>query len=68
MADSQVLKKDIEHDVESKNGDLPTINTRETAVLPSGSVDPVYEAKAKVLNRAVRISIKGNPLSRSRKH
>lgn len=24
------------------------------AILPQGSIDPVYEAKARVLNRAVR--------------
>lgn len=33
-----------------------TAGATDEAILPAGTLDPVYEAKAKVLNRAVRAS------------
>jgi hypothetical protein len=52
MADT-IDKKTVDADVEAKDADVAKIDTGDVAVLPTGSVDPVYEAKAKVLNRAV---------------
>jgi hypothetical protein len=35
--------------------DLDSLGVNDAGVLPKGSIDPVYEAKARVLNRAVSI-------------
>jgi hypothetical protein len=44
-------------DVKSSLQDQPALPSavNDEAVLPKGTLDPVYEAKAKILNDAVRI-------------
>jgi len=41
------------------SADVVSAEDDDDAILPKGQVDPVYEAKARVLNRAVRFSIFG---------
>jgi hypothetical protein len=36
-----------------KTEDEVSINAGDNAILPEGQIDPVYEKKAKILNRAV---------------
>ena len=38
-------------------GDNVAVGIDDTAVFPKGQIDPVYEAKARVLNRAVRTGL-----------
>jgi hypothetical protein len=42
-----MAKLEIEHDI-------PSTNEAPVGVLEEGSLDPVYEAKAKVLNKAIQ--------------
>jgi hypothetical protein len=53
MADKE-LKEPIEATGETR-GTLPS-GVDEVAAIPKGTIDPVYEAKARVLNHAVRES------------
>lgn len=43
-------------DEEGKHGsqDIPSVHEAPAGVLEEGSLDPVYEAKARVLNKAVQ--------------
>jgi hypothetical protein len=36
-----------------KTEDEVSVNAGDNAILPEGQIDPVYEKKAKILNRAV---------------
>jgi hypothetical protein len=45
--------------IERKDTNIPDVSAAESvefdaAAMPKGTIDPVYEAKARVLNRAVR--------------
>jgi hypothetical protein len=54
MADTNEDKSGFKALVEPRiQGDVP-IGVGDVAVLPTDTIDPVYEAKAQVLNRAVR--------------
>jgi len=52
MAESPTQKLDADH----KGGahEVPSIHEAPAAVLEEGSLDPVYEAKAKILNKAIQ--------------
>jgi hypothetical protein len=43
-----------ENDLKSKDLEASLVGIDEAATLPPGTIDPVYEAKARVLNHAVR--------------
>jgi hypothetical protein len=56
-----MVEKIPETEFEARNGaeDIP-IAAEDVATIPKGTIDPVYEAKARVLNHAV-----GSPCTRS---
>ena len=52
---SQKFESDHKHDRdEARAHEIPLVAEAPTAVLEEGSLDPVYEAKAKVLNKAIQ--------------
>lgn len=60
MAEHDIDKKGLEVSIEAgKKGEVDLnvgLALGDVAVIPSGTIDPVYEAKARILNRAVSIS------------
>lgn len=48
---------DKETAVESRLGGDVALGVDDAGAIPKGTIDPVYEAKARVLNRAVRTII-----------
>jgi len=50
MADT----KRVEEDGKYGTQDIPSIREAPVGVLEEGSLDPVYEAKARVLNKAIQ--------------
>ena len=53
MSDGASDKKDVENGLSPGVPEDAIIAVEDEAILPKGTLDPVYEAKAKVLNRAV---------------
>jgi hypothetical protein len=52
---SQKFDPDHKHNKdEARSHEIPLVAEAPTAVLEEGSLDPVYEAKAKVLNKAIQ--------------
>lgn len=52
---SQRFESDHKHNTdEARAHEIPLVAEAPTAVLEEGSLDPVYEAKAKVLNKAIQ--------------
>lgn len=48
------LKSDPESHPQPQVGGVVAIGKDDDAIIPKGQIDPVYEAKARVLNHAVR--------------
>lgn len=58
MAEPDIDKSGMEVFEAGKKGEVDLnvgVALGDIAVIPSGTIDPVYEAKARILNRAVRI-------------
>lgn len=53
--DDKIAKETgVENGTDAKEPDPSLIAIDEPAAIPKGTIDPVYEAKARVLNHAVR--------------
>lgn len=53
MAESSVEKGNT--NTEQQLGEDVAVGIEDVSTIPKGTIDPVYEAKARVLNRAVRV-------------
>ncbi|KPI40437.1 putative MFS-type transporter [Cyphellophora attinorum] len=54
MTDKEPDTKGLEAGVEPRIGDDVAVGAHDASALPEGTLDPVYEAKARVLNRAIQ--------------
>lgn len=54
MAEPQARKLDLEVKDDDGAREIPSLADAPAAVLEKGSLDPVYEAKARVLNKAIQ--------------
>ena len=54
MAETEEFEKGIPTTVRGSIGEDVALGVDDLGAIPKGTIDPVYEAKARVLNRAVR--------------
>ena len=55
-------KEGLDSKAEPQLGDDIAVGVEDVATIPKGTIDPVYEAKARVLNRAVCMSMHPAPI------
>lgn len=54
MDESKTVIEGAEDDSRSRLGSVVAVGIDDLGALPKGTLDPVYEAKARVLNRAIQ--------------
>lgn len=54
MADDKTVVDGSNNDFRNRLGSEVAVGIDDLSALPKGTIDPVYEAKARVLNRAIQ--------------
>lgn len=54
MADDKTVVDKSNHDTRNRLGSEVATGIDDLSAIPKGTIDPVYEAKARVLNRAIQ--------------